>query len=103
MKIPGSIIAEHGIAPFLFDSESGELEIGCQTWERAKAISEEQASFLRKKIMEKAASQNIIEIKFGEFYCDSCKSWCRATSGEWSLGMCLSCSMDRDSECYENP
>lgn len=102
MKIVGSIIVENKIVPFILDTELNSLSVNNWSWDRAVVLSAEQEKFYEEKIRELMIPQIIGDVIFGEFFCNSCGKWRKATSQEWSYGMCLSCSLDRDSDFSEH-
>jgi len=40
----------------------------------------------------------VAEVRIGQYRCHTCGRWVAADSNQWSHGLCLSCSMDRDSD-----
>lgn len=101
MKIVGSIIVGKKIRPFIFNDATLELIFDQYSWERAVLMNPFDEIELWGKI-KKASTIEFSEIRIGKYFCDSCKNWQNATSQEWSYGMCLNCSLDRDSDFSEN-
>lgn len=97
MKVFGTIIVGQKFCPFIFKDETNVLILDEYSWERAIPINSFAEMELKEKI-KKAAEIEVDEVKIGEYFCGTCQKWRKATSQEWSYGMCLSCSLDRDSD-----
>jgi hypothetical protein len=99
-KIIGSIIAKEKVQPFVFNVENGELKLGVY-----ESQSQESQRSFDKEVIEIRISQQtpfaFDEIRFDEYFCESCKSWFGANTNQWSYGICLYCSLDRGSELAE--
>jgi hypothetical protein len=101
VKIIGTIIVGEKFRPFIFDDEKNELILDEFSWERDFLPNLLEKIDLRIKIRQ-LANFLFDDIRFGEYFCESCKNWRKANNQEWSYGMCLSCSLDRDSEFSAN-
>ncbi|HRH42069.1 MAG TPA: hypothetical protein PKY82_10520 [Pyrinomonadaceae bacterium] len=97
MKIVGTIIVAQKFRPFIFENETEKLILDEYSWERAIPINPFAEMELKERI-KKAAEIEVEQVKIGEYFCETCRKWRKATSQEWSYGMCLSCSLDRDSD-----
>jgi hypothetical protein len=99
LEIIGTIIKEGNSRAFAFDIENGTIEFDVfkPTWEKSCLNPIQQAEYLE-------AIRNLTpfdEIRFDEYFCGVCKDWFDSTKQEWSVGICLSCSLDRGSELSE--
>ncbi len=97
MKIVGSIVEDQKVRPFIFDDETEKIVLDEFSWDRAVSLDFFDEMDLRQRIRE-VLSFAEDEIRIGEYFCSSCQKWRKATSQEWSYGICLSCSLDRDSD-----
>jgi hypothetical protein len=98
-EIIGSIIKSRNIEPFIFHIESRKLEIGSYraSWDIVPSALEDKEKVI-------AAISEIAyfdEIRIGEYFCSACEAWVAASRNNWSVGICFSCSFDRDSEFAE--
>lgn len=97
MKIVGTIIVGQKFRPFIFENETEKLILDEYSWERVIPTNPFAEIELKERI-KKAAEIEVDQIKIGEYFCENCRKWRKSTSQEWSYGMCLSCSLDRDSD-----
>lgn len=80
--------------PFLFDPTSGRLEL-----DRSLALDGASGPLETAGLVLLASTVGPFEaVRVGEFWCATCEHWRRANKAEWSVGLCLSCSLDRASE-----
>lgn len=101
MIVVGSLIVGQKIHPFIFDSIANKLTLDEYSWERAIPLNSFDEVKLWHKIRQ-ATSIQVDEIRIGKYFCTSCQKWLNANNQEWSYGICLSCSLDRDSDFSES-
>ena len=99
-KIVGSVIVYGKVRPFVFHTETGVL--GFDVYEPQSPQT--QTEFDKEEIEIRVSHQSPFlfdEIRLGEYFCESCKSWFAANKNQWSFGICLYCSLDRGTELSE--
>lgn len=100
--IVGSVRIESDIQPFSYSPEDNTLVLDKYEMNPlSAALSEEEKQKIRDKI---TGSIGCLpdEVRFGEYFCSECREWIELDGNQWSLGVCLSCSMDRDSDMADS-
>lgn len=100
--IVGSIITEGGSRPFVMYTETGKFEVG--TYTRPDAAQQtlsviQQQRFIQ--LIAERAGLPFSQVRLGQYRCSECGEWVEATPKQWSISVCMSCSLDRASELYE--
>ncbi len=100
--IVGSIITKGGPQPFVMNTRTAKLEVGNYTKpdETQQNLSVIQQQRFVQLIAERTGV-SFAEVRLGQYHCSECGQWVEATPEQWSLSVCLSCSMDRASEMHE--
>ncbi len=100
--IVGSIITEGRPQPFVMHTRTAKLEVGNYTKpdETQQNLSVIQQQRFVQLIAERAGV-SFAEVRLGQYHCSECGQWVEATPQQWSLSVCLSCSMDRATELHE--
>jgi len=97
----GSLVTPQGARPFRLDMPAERLQLDEYEPQPAVAgLAGNQAAFLERTIR-RLAGIPIDEVRLGVYFCNVCGEWVAATKSAWSLSICLSCSLDRDSELWE--
>ena len=97
----GSLVTPQGARPFRLDIPGERLLL--DEYDPQPAVFEltaSQAAHLEGTVR-RLAGIPIDEVRFGVYFCGVCGEWVAATKSAWSLSICLSCSLDRDSELWE--
>jgi len=100
--IVGSIITASGPQPFVMHIETGKFTVGdyARPDEAQQRLSVIQQQRFVQLIAERTGA-SYAEVRLGQYHCSECRQWVEATPQQWSLSVCLSCSMDRASEMHE--
>jgi hypothetical protein len=99
--IVGSLVTPEGARPFAMHLPTGVVELN--VYDPQAAVLELDA-VQRRQIEERLRAVlefPVQEIRLEEYRCGVCGEWVQATRAAWSLSICLSCSLDRDSELWE--
>ncbi len=100
--IVGSIIFEGRPQPFVMNTRTAKLEVGTYTKPDA---SQQNLSVIQQQrfvlLIAERTGVSFAEVRLGQYHCSECGQWVEATPEQWSLSVCLSCSMDRASEMHE--
>jgi hypothetical protein len=96
--VVGSLVTPDGKRPFRLKVESAELVLDDMVggMEPCAYSSEERTRL--EDLVRMTADLVVTEVRLGQYFCHTCKRWVAADCNHWSLGLCLSCSMDRDSD-----
>lgn len=92
-----------GPKPFCYFPEDGRVEVG-----KFHGCGPKQATLPddeRRRVEEavrRALGDSSLEVRVGEYHCRDCGKWIDLEKGQWSAGMCLSCSMDRASDIFDD-
>ncbi len=97
MKIVGSVIVGKKIRPFILDDDTNEIILDEYSWERHIPQNARGENYVIQKI-QRTLSIPVENILLGRYFCENCKCWFNATDQEWSFGICLYCSLDRNYE-----
>jgi hypothetical protein len=96
----GTLVFADGSRPFLFDLDSGELAYD----DHVTGAPSRTLGWLEKRRLtrqlRKAVGPEAMAVRIGEYLCRECNRWVAADGSHWSAGICLSCSMDRDSDRF---
>ena len=100
--IVGSIITESGPQPFVMHTETGKFTVGDyarqdEAQQRLSVI--QQQRFVR--LIAERAGLSFAQVRFGQYLCSECGQWVEATPQQWSISVCMSCSLDRATELHE--
>ncbi len=100
--IVGSIITASGPQPFVMHTKTGKFTVGdyARPDEAQQHLSVIQQQRFAQLIAERTGA-SFAEVRLGQYHCSECGQWVEATPQQWSLSVCLSCSMDRASEMHE--
>ena len=100
--IVGSIITESGPQPFVMYTETGKFDVGnyVKPDEAQQSLSVIQQQRFIQLIAERAGLP-FAQVRLGQYRCSACGQWVEATPGQWSISVCMSCSLDRASELNE--
>ncbi len=100
--IVGSIIFEGRPQPFVMNTRTAKLEVGTYTkpdeTQQNLSVIQQQRFVL---LIAERTGVSFAEVRLGQYHCSECGQWVEATPEQWSLSVCLSCSMDRASEMHE--
>ena len=100
--IVGSIITKGGPQPFVMHTRTAKLEVGNYTkpdeTQQNLSVIQQQRFVL---LIAERTGVSFAEVRLGQYHCSECGQWVEATPEQWSLSVCLSCSMDRASEMHE--
>ena len=96
--VVGSLVTPDGVRAFRLQVETAQLVLDDMVggMEPSTFSSEERA--LLEDLLRLTAEFEITEVHLGQYFCHTCKRFVAADRTRWSLGLCLSCSMDRDSD-----
>lgn len=95
--IVGSVVVRGRARPFAVFA-SGEVRIGEHLpMAPGRVLIEEERERAERRVRDEVEG-GAEEVRVGEYFCHSCGEWVAATRERWSLGICLSCSLDRGSE-----
>jgi hypothetical protein len=104
MNVTGSVKTQGRIRPFVLDVTSGELRLDvCEPVPPPKP-GEPRASIARNELerrIREGVGAPVEDIVVGQYFCDRCGKWAAANTQEWSLSICMSCSLDRATELSE--
>jgi hypothetical protein len=96
--IVGSLSADDRTRPFVFfPAEDRILLDAYEPQARLAALDDVDAAALEARILALANAAGG-RVRLGEYYCYVCHRWVPSTRDQWSVGICLSCSLDRGSE-----
>lgn len=124
--VVGSIVPSP--VPFVYDRSTGTLILGEQVGggpdrlpspEEAEAVAAAVAEALRRggsstgaaaerslpsdgAAQGPSATMAVDAVRVGEYRCGVCGEWVPVTPSRWSYGICLSCSLDRDSDRWSD-
>jgi hypothetical protein len=97
----GSLVTPQGARPFRLDIPADRLQLDEYDPQPAVAdLTSSQTTHLEGTVR-RLAGMPIDQVRFGVYFCGVCGEWVAATKTAWSLYICLSCSLDRDSELWE--
>ncbi len=101
-RVVGSVIIGDGPRPFVLHVQSGQFDLGSYARPDAAQQSLSVIQLQRfAQLVQERAGVGFAQVRIGDYFCTHCRQWVAATPEQWSLSMCLSCSMDRDSELAE--
>lgn len=97
-QVVGTLMTQGRLRPFVLHTQTGEfkLDVYIKTEMSQTALPAVVKRNLERRVLSHA-NFPVQEIRIGEFFCHECKHWIEATRDQWSVGICLSCSMDRAS------
>jgi hypothetical protein len=99
--ITGSLVTEEAAHPFILYFTDGSLLLDEYEPQAALPNLSEAERTRLENLLRGRLDFPIQEIRFGEYRCTVCGEWVPALRSQWSLSICLSCSLDRDSELWE--
>jgi hypothetical protein len=107
MNINGSVITEGKVRPFVLNLDSGELrldvyepEVGERMVESLGLVTDAATRELE-QIVRQAAGFPIDQVIIGKYFCERGGHWVNANKQEWSVWICLYCSLDQGTELCE--
>ncbi len=99
--VVGSIVTSEGARPFAMQLSTGTVELDVYDPQPAgPSLDDEQQRKIVSRLRE-GIDFPVQEFRLGEYLCGICGEWVQATKDQWSLYICLYCSLDRDSELWE--
>ena len=100
--IVGSLVTPGGVRPFMVYLPGGPLTLDEYEPQAVRPeLTDAQSHALQISVREMSGFP-IAEVRFGEYLCRECQQWVDATHAQWSLTMCLSCSLERGTELREH-
>ena len=97
--VVGSLINHAGITPFRLNTESGEVILGEHVGGVPVCSYSAEEKLQIEKQLRAGCDTPVLEVRVHQYLCHHCNKWIEA-GPKWSLGLCLSCSMDRDSDTF---
>ena len=100
--IVGSIIIEGKTQPFVMRTQTGKFEVGdyAKPDDAQQNLSVIQQQRFVQLIAERAGI-SYAQVRLGQYHCSECGQWVEATPQQWSISICMSCSLDRGTELHE--
>ncbi len=100
--IVGSIITPSGPQPFVMHTKTGKFTVGdyARPDEAQQRLSVIQQQRFVQLIAERAGL-SFAQVRLGLYLCSECGQWVEATPQQWSISVCMSCSLDRATELHE--
>jgi len=108
-ELVGSIVTSQDIdkvQPFIYDWWTETLSVGKykKGWDLKKESTnlndQERAAIISE--IERFTSLSVETVRLGEYWCSEQGHWVEALGDAWSVGVCMSCSMDMGSELMEH-
>ncbi len=99
--ILGSFVMEEKTRAFRLEKESGELILDDLVGGAPKREYTTEEKTQAEAMLKLACDKPVRQVRVGEYLCHTCGKWIKAGGGQWSLGLCFSCSMDRDSDRWD--
>lgn len=102
-RVVGSIIREGGPQPFVLDVKTGKLEVGKHARPdeaQGKLSIIHQQRFAQ--LVHERANVSYAQVRVGQYFCTRCGRWTEATPQQWSISVCMSCSLDRASDLADH-
>jgi hypothetical protein len=92
-RVLGSVVVGGRARAFVYESETGALKLDeFAPGPTAPSLDVQALTLLA------ARAGPLQAVRVGEYFCDTCAHWKSATKEQWSVGLCLSCSLDRASD-----
>ncbi len=97
-RVIGTVVLDGAARPFVFQPRTGLLSLDDHA---TPATSQADLAARHPDLspaIRAAVGTDVDEIRIGLFHCSDCRKWLDPAKNAWSVGICMSCSLDRGSE-----
>jgi hypothetical protein len=97
----GSLVTPEGVHPFILHLPGGKIELNVYNPLPGLPPLDDVRRRQAEESLHAGIDFPLLDVRWGEYLCGVCGEWRAATPGEWSLSICLYCSLDRDSDLWD--
>lgn len=97
-SVIGTVVIDGAARPFVFQPRTGRLTLDDHATPAASQADLATRHPDLTAAIGTAVGKDVDEVRIGLFHCSDCRNWLDPATDAWSVGICMSCSLDRGSE-----